>query len=137
MISLLSPAKSLNFETTYSGNSTIPSNLDISEKIINKLRKLSKKKIGELMNINPQLAQLNFERYASWTSNFSEGELKAAVLAFNGEVYRGLKATEFGSDDFEFAQNHLRILSGLHGVLKPSSSCRMSSQQIAQLFIIV
>ncbi|MCB0737293.1 MAG: peroxide stress protein YaaA [Bacteroidetes bacterium] len=120
MISLLSPAKTLNFEPTHLVNNlTTPANLDLSEQILSKLAKLSRKKIGELMNINTQLAQLNHERYATWTSNFNEGELKAAVLAFNGEVYRGLSAQNFGSDDFDFAQKHLRILSGLHGVLKP------------------
>ena len=120
MISLLSPAKNLNFEASSNGfEATKPIFLEESEILINKLKKLSSKKISKLMKLSPQLSDLNYNRYQSWRSDFEEVDVKAAVFAFNGEVYRGLSASNFNKKDLEFAQEHLIILSGLHGILRP------------------
>jgi len=79
----------------------------------------SRKKLGKLMSISPELAVLNVDRYQKWTPNPKREDTKQAVLAFNGEVFRGLNAKEMSEQDLQFAQNHLRILSGLYGVLRP------------------
>ena len=71
------------------------------------------------MNISIKLAELNFERYTRWSLPLNEDNAKQAILAFNGHAYSGLKADNFNENDFDFAQKHLRILSGLYGILKP------------------
>lgn len=119
MLIVLSPAKSLDFESeSVTEISTLPDNIGDSEKIIKKLRKLNPKKIGALMGISANLSDLNYERYQNWSTNF-ETNTKQAVLAFTGDVYKGLEATDFTPKEFEFAQNHVRLLSGLHGMLRP------------------
>ncbi|MEM7038733.1 MAG: peroxide stress protein YaaA, partial [Bacteroidota bacterium] len=80
---------------------------------------ISRKKLTELMGISKNLAQLNYERYLEWEPEFSPGVAKQAILAFKGDVYLGLDAPSFTEEDFDFAQQHLRILSGLHGLLRP------------------
>ena len=120
MISLLSPAKNLNFDSGSNGfNPSMPKFIHESETLIGKLKKLSPRQISKLMKLNPQLSELNYNRYQSWRSDYKEVEAKAAVLAFNGDVYRGLSANDFEVVDLEYAQEHLIILSGLHGILKP------------------
>ena len=120
MIALISPAKNLDFESKpLFDKMSMPEDLDLSEKLIKKLRRLSKKEIGKLMSISDALAELNFGRYQDWSTDFSTGTVKSAVMAFNGEVYRGLNASDFTPEDFDFAQHHLFILSGLHGLLRP------------------
>ncbi|NJK97339.1 MAG: peroxide stress protein YaaA [Bacteroidales bacterium] len=120
MIVLLSPAKALNFRPQQiTSQYTLPDNLDVSEKLIAKLRKCSSKKIGELMDLSDKLVSLNAERYLAWHKDFTLANAKQAVLAFNGDVYTGLKANGFNEGQLEFAQRHLRILSGLHGLLRP------------------
>ena len=120
MISLLSPAKNMDF----SKNVTIPSQIfpvfmEDSDILMSKLKKLSARQLGKLMNLNAQLSDLNFERNQRWNKAFENNDRKEAVFAFNGEVYRGLMASEFSSEDLAFASEHLLILSGLHGVLRP------------------
>ncbi|MGB0524356.1 MAG: peroxide stress protein YaaA [Flammeovirgaceae bacterium] len=120
MLVVISPAKTLDFESKpVIQDYSLPLFLDDSEKVIKKLRSLSKKKVKELMNISDKLVDLNKARYAQWDRQFDPENAKQAVLAFKGDVYVGLDAETFSEEDFEFAQNHLRILSGLHGVLKP------------------
>lgn len=120
MITLLSPAKKLDYESEICTEEfTIPENLDRSELLINKLRRTSSKKIGEMMDLSKNLVNLNVGRYAEWTDDFSTGQTRQAVLAFKGDVYQGMKNDELAPDDLTFAQNHLRILSGLHGLLRP------------------
>jgi cytoplasmic iron level regulating protein YaaA (DUF328/UPF0246 family) len=120
MLILLSPAKNLDYKQTAPIEEfTIPENLDLSEKILNKLKKLSKKQIGELMKINPKLAETNFYRYQAWNKDFNIENAKQAIFAFNGDVYRGLDARSLSEDTIKYAQKHLIILSGLHGYLKP------------------
>jgi len=120
MISVLSPAKSLDFDKpTQLNNYTIPEYLEQSEQLIAKLRTLSRKKIGALMSISPSLAALNHERYSNWNLPFDVANAKPAAAVFNGDVYRGLDAASFSEADWGYAQEHLRILSGLHGLLRP------------------
>lgn len=120
MITVISPAKKLDYESDVCTEEfTIPEGLDRSALLINKLRKTSKNGISELMGLSENLTNLNVERYASWSDDFSEGETRQALLAFSGDVYQGMKNNELTDSDVKFAQNHLRILSGLHGLLRP------------------
>ncbi len=120
MLTLISPAKTLDFENeSVTTSYTQASMLENAEYLIKKLRKLSVKKIGSLMNISDKLAELNHQRFAHFHTPFTLQNAKQAVLAFKGDVYIGLEAENFSTDDFEFAQKHLRILSGLYGLLRP------------------
>lgn len=124
MIAVLSPAKSLDFSPAPAGVPyTPPEHLADSELLIAALRKLGVRKIAALMDLSDALATLNHERYHIWTPDFAaaqrEGRAKQALLAFSGDVYRGFDLGEYRKTDFVFAQDHLRILSGLHGVLRP------------------
>lgn len=120
MILVISPAKTLDFESDpVTSQHYIPDSLDRSERLIKKLRTLSKKKIGELMGISKDLSQLNFDRYAIWSPEFDPFNSRIAIQAFKGDVYVGLDVGTFTPEDLDFAQQHLRILSGLHGVLRP------------------
>ncbi len=120
MITLISPAKKLDYHSEVCTEKfTIPEGLDRSAQLINKLQKTSKKKIKELMGLSDNLTNLNADRYTSWTDDFGQGETRQALLAFSGDVYQGMKDTELQPSELDFAQDHLRILSGLHGLLKP------------------
>ena len=120
MITILSPAKTLDFDSRYDHLPVqIPVHLEETEKVMNKLKKLSKKKIGSLMNLSKDLVQLNAQRYQEWSADFNTDNSRPALLTFNGEVYRGLDAKSFSEKEMRFAEKHLRLLSGLHGVLKP------------------
>ena len=120
MIIILSPAKTLDFTTpTTIAEHTQPALLDQSQLLISQLRKLSPVDIGKLMSISDQLAVLNATRYADWALPFSPTNAKQALLAFNGDVYEGLDAVTLAPADLKFAQTHLRILSGLYGLLRP------------------
>jgi len=117
---VISPAKSLDFESPLPAvPHTQPAFLDQSHKLIKILRKLAPKTVGKLMSISDQLAALNVTRYAEWSMPFTEDNARQAVLAFNGDVYGGLDAYSLTADDLEWAQTHLRILSGLYGLLRP------------------
>ncbi|MGB0888178.1 MAG: peroxide stress protein YaaA, partial [Vicingaceae bacterium] len=118
MLVLLSPAKKLNEEPQLTTNCTTPIFVEESEKLINSLRKYSSKKLGSLMKLSPALSDLNVNRYKSWDLDHSK-DVSPAALMFNGEVYAGLNAKSFSEQEKEQAQNHLRILSGLYGLLKP------------------
>lgn len=120
MITVISPAKKLDYESSVCTEEfTIPEGLDRSALLINKLRRTSNKKLGEMMDLSKNLVELNADRYATWTEDFTEGQLRQAVLAFNGDVYQGMKNSDLNPSELQFAQKHLRILSGLHGLLKP------------------
>lgn len=117
---LLSPAKSLDFENAPSpADYTQPVFLQESERLIGKLQKLSSKKIGKLMSISPQLSDLNYRRFQDWKLPFNENNSRQALYVFTGDVYRGLNAKDFTKKEVNFAQDSLRILSGLYGLLKP------------------
>jgi len=120
MIIVLSPAKSLDFETPPSlTECTQPAFLDQSQLLIRHLRRFSLKELAQLMSISDPLATLNAARYANWQLPFTPDNAKQAVLAFNGDVYDGLDAATLSPAALQFAQGSLRILSGLYGVLRP------------------
>ncbi|PCJ28308.1 MAG: hypothetical protein COA97_01360 [Flavobacteriales bacterium] len=118
MLALLSPAKKLNEENQLLNNCSSPIFVEDSEKLINSLRKYNPKKLSKLMGISSALADLNAERYLSWNSNHTEN-VNPAVLTFNGEVYTGLDAISFSKKEKDYAQDNLRILSGLYAILRP------------------
>jgi uncharacterized protein len=120
MLVVISPAKTLDFETPWKlKNISQPDFLHESQYLIDQLRKLSAAKIGEMMSISEKLAILNAERFLNWHQPFTPENSKPAILAFRGDVYTGLDADSFSVKDTNFAQKHLRILSGLYGVLRP------------------
>lgn len=120
MIIVLSPAKSLDFQTPSTlAEHSQPSFLDDSQELIDELRALSPAQLASLMKISDPLAMLNVTRYAEWARPFTLGNAKQAVLAFNGDVYDGLDAPSLVPDELQFAQRYLRILSGLYGLLRP------------------
>jgi len=120
MLIIISPAKTLDFETSPKVPTfTIPDFLDDSAELIDELRSYEPYRLGDLMGISLKLADLNSNRYHSWSLPFNADNAKQSVLAFKGDVYTGLDADNLSTDDLQFAQAHLRILSGLYGVLKP------------------
>lgn len=120
MLTVISPAKKLDFSSKLQTDQfSIPNNLDRSSILIQKLQKTSNRKLGELMDLSKNLVELNADRYAKWTDDFTQGETRQAILAFKGDVYQGMKNDTLTENELIFAQNHLRILSGLHGLLRP------------------
>ncbi|MCW8195626.1 peroxide stress protein YaaA [Proteobacteria bacterium 005FR1] len=120
MLIVISPAKNLDYETPpVTDEHTTPEFIDDSKKLIAELRKLAPQDVSKLMGISDKLGTLNYDRYQAWKPTFNFKNAKQAVLAFNGDVYTGLQAENFKTNDFKFAQKHLRILSGLYGVLRP------------------
>lgn len=120
MLLVLSPAKSLDYETPSTiAESSLPQFIDDSAILIKELKKLSLKGVAELMGISDKLAALNVARYAEWSKKFTDQNSKQAILAFNGDVYEGLNAATLSKKELSFAQEHLRVLSGLYGVLRP------------------
>lgn len=120
MLILVSPAKTLDFESApLIEQNTQPQFLDHSQELIDQLKKMPEDEIGKLMHISDKLAQLNTERYKSWKQPLSADNAKQCVFAFQGDVYTGLQADTMKKRDLQFAQKHLRILSGLYGVLRP------------------
>lgn len=120
MLIFLSPAKSLDYKTPpHVATYTQPAFLDRSQALIEQLRALSPADIAQLMDLSDPLALLNYNRYADWSLPFTPDNAKQAVLAFDGDVYDGLSAKTLAAADLDFAQQHVRILSGLYGILKP------------------
>ncbi len=120
MLFLLSPAKSLDFETPLNGQPhTAPLFVKQSKDLISLLRAYSPQDIAGLMDLSDKLSALNVARYAAWSPKATEKNARQAVLAFNGDVYDGLNAKTLGADDLAWAQEHVCILSGLYGVLRP------------------
>lgn len=120
MLMVISPAKTLDFASPLATERfTQPALLAESQKLINVARKLSPADIASLMHISDKLAVLNAERFNDWQPDFTPDNARQAILAFKGDVYTGLQAETFGEDDFTFAQQHLRMLSGLYGLLRP------------------
>lgn len=120
MLMVISPAKTLDYETPpITERFTLPQHLDHSQQLIELLRDYSPAQISELMHLSDKLAALNVARYGSWTAEFTPDNAKQALLAFKGDVYTGLNVDDFTDDDLLFAQQHLRMLSGLYGLLRP------------------
>ncbi len=120
MIILLSPAKTLDTETpSRVRKATHPVFLDRSAQLVDTLRGYDRKKLGNLMSISDALAETNVQRYEQWELPFDTENARPAVQMFRGDVYAGLDADTLSRADLTYAQKHLRILSGLYGVLKP------------------
>lgn len=120
MLTLVSPAKTLDYESPLATDTyTQPRFTEQSQQLIETLRQLSVQDVAELMKLSDKLASLNVARYQSWEPKHTPDNARPAVLAFKGDVYTGLDAESFSEADFSFAQQHLRILSGLYGVLRP------------------
>jgi cytoplasmic iron level regulating protein YaaA (DUF328/UPF0246 family) len=125
MLAVLSPAKTLDYESKLATKKhTLPEFAADSAELIDTLQSFAPQDISNLMNISDQLAQLNHRRYAEWQPSFDVPAARPAILAFKGDVYMGLQAQTMSERDFTFAQKHLRILSGLHGVLRPLDRIR-------------
>ncbi|MBQ0768061.1 MAG: peroxide stress protein YaaA [Bizionia sp.] len=117
---VISPAKSLDFETKLPTEKvTQPEFLKQSERLNKILKQKSAKSLSKLMSISDNLGQLNYERNQEWTLPFTKDNARAAIYAFNGDVYRGLDAYTLEAKKIDTLQNTVRILSGLYGVLKP------------------
>lgn len=120
MLSVISPAKTLDFETApATARHSKPAFLGEARKLVDELRELAPHQLSSLMSISDKLGELNFDRYQHWRGPFTPKNAKQALLAFRGDVYTGLDADGFDDADFAFAQDHLRILSGLYGLLRP------------------
>lgn len=121
MIILLSPAKTLDYEKLETNASyTVPLLLEKSKILINDLKKKKPSEISKLMKISDKLSSLNSERYKSWRGLKEKSKnSKEAIFVFKGDVYQGLNIESFKKKDLEYSQNHLRLISGLYGLLKP------------------
>ena len=120
MITILSPAKTLDFEySRIYDTCTMPSLLDHSINLIKELKNKSKDELMKLMGISQSLANINYQRYQNWNKDFNLSNSYQAVFCFKGGVYVGLNIGDFNNQDIKYSQSHLRILSGLYGILKP------------------
>lgn len=119
MLTLISPAKTLDYSPTEVKAQDTPAFRKNANELVDILKTKSSKELMELMSISQKLGDENFQRYQDFSNRYSEYNSKAALLAFKGDVYLGLDAESLNQDELEFAQNHLRILSGLYGVLRP------------------
>lgn len=119
MLMLISPAKSLDMQADFPAlNVTQPRFLDDSQQLIGHMQSLSPEEIKNLMGISEKLSELNYQRFQDWVKSGSSAECPA-LFAFKGDVYQGLDAESLTVDEIAFAQQHLRILSGLYGLLRP------------------
>ncbi|KJV40471.1 peroxide stress protein YaaA [Acinetobacter brisouii] len=120
MLALISPAKTLDYETALpSSNFTQPRLLDQSEQLIDVCRELSASQLASLMSVSEKIAQLNVARFQDWQTEFDLANARQAIFAFKGDVYTGLDAYALSDPQLDFAQQHLRMLSGLYGLLRP------------------
>ncbi|WP_404363567.1 peroxide stress protein YaaA [Marinobacter sp.] len=120
MLMIISPAKTLDYESPLATEKhTQPEFLDEARELVDQLKELEPHQVSNLMGLSDKLGQLNAQRFQDWHTPFSLDNARQAVLAFKGDVYTGLDAESFSDKDFEFAQDHLRILSGLYGLLRP------------------
>jgi|SRR5690554_392053 len=120
MLIVISPAKTLDFDSpAHTDRYTEPRFLPQSQQLVEQLKKLSSQEVASLMKISDKLAGLNLARFQQWALPFTDKNAKQAILAFKGDVYTGLNAETLDEKGLEFAQQHLRILSGLYGVLRP------------------
>ena len=120
MLTIISPAKTLDFESpALTDEFTQPAHLTQSRKLMRRLRELSATDLSKLMNVSSNIAELNVERNRRWKTPFTAENAKQALFAFKGDVYIGLDAESMTSDNIRFAQKHLRMLSGLYGLLRP------------------
>lgn len=120
MLAVLSPAKSLDYSEQFlTKKKSTPGFLDDSEVLIAQLKGMTAAQLSKLMGISAKLGELNYERNQAWQRPFPKGEAKQALLAFKGDVYQGFELDRYQDADWPYAQDHLRILSGLYGLLRP------------------
>lgn len=120
MLTVISPAKTLDYETPpTTRRKTQPQFLDRSATLVDDARQLSPDAIRKLMGVSQNIAELNHARFMNWGTPFTLDNAKQSILAFKGDVYTGLEAETLDAEGLKFAQNHLRILSGLYGLLRP------------------
>ena len=120
MLSLLSPAKTLDFDRSFNTPAfTKPTFFEDSFELVNSLKKMETFEIAQLMKISDSLAHLNYQRYQDFSTSFKNSGSKTAITTFRGDVYKAFNREDFTSEDYLYAQNHLAILSGLYGILKP------------------
>ena len=119
MIILISPSKTQDFSPSTNKQFSLPRQLENSERLIDTLTELSPEELAKLMKISDKLSLLNWQRFQEFNQPFTLKNAKQALLAFKGDVYRGIDVESYTEDDFTFAQQHLRMLSGLYGVLRP------------------
>jgi hypothetical protein len=120
MLVVISPAKKLDYSSSIeSPLLSQPALLDHAEELSLGLKALAPQDVSSLMHLSDKLGALNYERFQEWQTPFNENNARAAVLAFKGDVYQGLDADSMSAEDLHWAQDHLRILSGLYGVLRP------------------
>ncbi len=120
MLALISPAKTLDYETALPTDTyTQPRLLEQSQQLIDVCRKLSATEIATLMSVSEKIANLNVDRFRDWNADFDFSNARQALFAFKGDVYTGLDAYHLKDQDIDFAQQHLRMLSGLYGLLRP------------------
>lgn len=120
MLTVISPAKTLDYETpALTDEFTQPAHLRQSRKLVRRLREFSSPDLSKLMGVSRTIAELNVERFRRWKTPFKPDNAKQALFAFKGDVYIGLDAATMSQKNIAFAQDHLRMLSGLYGVLRP------------------
>jgi cytoplasmic iron level regulating protein YaaA (DUF328/UPF0246 family) len=120
MMIVLSPAKTLDFESPLPEvNATEADFVSEADQLIRRLKRCKADEIAALMELSPALAELNHARYRQWARSHDPQSSRPCVLAFAGDVYEGLRAGELNPEDLSWAQHHLRILSGLYGLLRP------------------
>ena len=120
MLTVISPAKTLDFDSpALTEEFSQPAHLHQSRKLMRRLRKFSSTDISQLMNVSSEIADLNVKRNRRWKTPFTPDNAKQALFAFRGDVYIGLDADSMNPDNIQFAQKHLRMLSGLYGLLRP------------------
>ncbi|XBS70492.1 peroxide stress protein YaaA [Acerihabitans sp. KWT182] len=120
MLIVISPAKTLDYQSPLATRRySLPALLHSAKQLMAICRTLTPAQLSGLMGISDKLAGLNAARFQSWREDFTPDNARQAILAFKGDVYTGLRAETFDEQDFDFAQSHLRILSGLYGILRP------------------
>ena len=120
LVTIISPAKKLDYSPVEKNiDSTIPSLLEHSNELIKDLKSLNPQEVSSLMSLSDKLGALNYERFQEWKTPFTKSNSKQAILAFKGDVYQGLDAESLSETELIWAQKHVRILSGLYGILKP------------------
>jgi uncharacterized protein len=120
MLTVISPAKTLDYETPLRvRRATQPALLEQAAQLVETARQQDPEQLQRLMGISSALAQLNYQRFHDWSPPFSRANARPAIFAFRGDVYAGLDADTLSAEAIDFAQQHLRILSGLYGVLRP------------------
>ena len=120
LVTIISPAKKLDYSPIEKNlDSTVPGLLEHSNELIKYLKYLNPQEVSSLMGLSDKLGALNYERFQEWETPFTKSNSKQAILAFKGDVYQGLDAESLSKTELIWAQKHVRILSGLYGVLKP------------------